>query len=78
MNDQEKIAALEAENKELKQQIADMQSGLFGVPKELREMVTEKRKAGLDLATAIKSAQAQVEWDSQQADDAKKAKKKSE
>jgi hypothetical protein len=66
MNDKETIAELEAENAALKQALADAESGMVGIPREIRALVIEKRAAGLDLSTAVKAAKAQVAWDAEQ------------
>lgn len=64
-----------AEIAALKKQLADANSGLGGIPEELREMVREKRAAGLDLKSALESARNQLAWDKEQEKAEKKKKK---
>lgn len=73
----EEIAALKAENEALKEENEALkEANFFGVPKELRTLVAEKRAAGLDLKTALESAKNQVAWDQQQKKDAAEAKER--
>ena len=62
------LAALKEENRQLMGAAAEYSPGL-------KKLIAEKRRAGLDLATATQAAKNQLAWDKQQAEEAKAAKK---
>lgn len=74
-NDKQIIEEQAAEIATLKKQLAEAKADQGGIPEELRELVREKRAAGLDTKTAIEAARNQLAWDKEQEKAEKKKKK---